>query len=63
MLQKRLDGFHGFPDHEVIDDVASSVVDQAFVCENLYETVKDVLRYNQLEPMQKLDRKPKYWTV
>lgn len=40
----------------------ASVVDHAFVCENLYETAEDVLRYNQLEPMQGLSRMPKYWT-
>ena len=32
------------------------------MCVNLYETVEDTLRYNQLKPMQALDRKPKYWT-
>jgi hypothetical protein len=40
----------------------SSEVDLAYVCVNLYETVEDTLRYNQLKPMQALDRKPKYWT-
>ena len=40
----------------------SSEVDEAFVCVNLYETVEDVLRYNQLKPLQDLYRKPKYWT-
>lgn len=40
----------------------SSVVDEAFTTVNLYETVEDILRYNQLKPMQALDRMPKYWT-
>jgi len=40
----------------------TSIVDLAAVCENLYETVDDILRYNQLEPAQDLYRKPKFWT-
>lgn len=40
----------------------TSIMDAEFVWENLYETVEDILRYNQLEPVQDLYRMPKLWT-
>lgn len=40
----------------------ASVVDGPTVNENLYETVEDILRYNQLTPVQDLYRQPKFWT-
>ncbi|KAI9018343.1 nucleotide-diphospho-sugar transferase [Hyaloraphidium curvatum] len=38
------------------------VIDQPHVVVNLYETAEDLLRYNQLKPLQDVNRKPKYWT-
>ena len=40
----------------------TSVTDAAFVCENLYETAEDILRYNELVPAQDLYRQPRLWT-
>lgn len=56
------DVFEDMKKREVMGAYVTSVVDAAFVCENLYETAEDILRYNQLKPAEDLYRKPKFWT-
>jgi hypothetical protein len=57
-----VDIFEDMRNRDIMGAYVTAVTDKAYVCENLYETVEDVMRYNQLEPAQDLYRMPKLWT-
>ena len=56
------DIFEHLRDRDLMGAYVTAVMDHGYVCENLYETAEDILRYNRLEPVQDLYRKPKLWT-